>query len=249
MFTPDIVNLTRVMTRRPNLHGVDLILNSPGGMPEVAEKIITTLRHYYDDDFRVIVPEFAKSAATIVCLGADEIVMGFCSELGPIDPQMRTTGEKGETVFRSAHAIIESVESYVRQAHSAIENKKPFQAFVRLLDFHPDLTFVEECRLAIKLSKEIALRWLSAKMLKDNIDKAKETAEALASADKLSSHGRAIDHQYARDELKLNVKYLDPSDELWQRIWELHIRASLAHFPGGQVKIIESAARTLAWFQ
>ncbi len=65
MFTADIVNLTRVLSKNEGRKGVDLILNSPGGQPEVAEKIITTLRHFYDDDFRIIVPEFAKSAGTI----------------------------------------------------------------------------------------------------------------------------------------------------------------------------------------
>lgn len=249
MFTPDIVNLTRVLVRNPECKGVDLILNSPGGLPEVAEKIITTLRHFYDDDFRVIVPEFAKSAATIVCLGADEIVMGYCSELGPVDPQMRIVDEKGNAVFRSAHAIIESVDSYVREAHEAIAGNKPFQAYVRLLDFHPDLAFVEECRLAQKLAKEIALRWLKAKMLRGNPAKADQTAAALSRADQLFSHGRAIDHRYAKEELGLNVQYLAPDDDLWKAIWELHIRAHLAHFKDGHVKIIESSKQTLAFAQ
>lgn len=247
MMTPDIVNLTRIMVKDRGLRGVDLILNSPGGQPEVAEKIITTLRHYYDDDFRVIVPEIAKSAGTIVCLGADAILMGYCSELGPIDPQMQVRDAQGNIVFRSAHAIIESVDSYVRLAHEAIAADKPFQAYVRLLDSHPDLAFVEECRLAQKLSQEIARKWLKAKMLKDNPEKAVASAEALSRADLLFSHGRAIDHRYAKEELGLSVQYLPPGDELWKNVWELHIRCFLSHYQGRQVKIIEGPQRTLAF--
>lgn len=246
MFIPDILNLTRVMEKGEGLQGVLLILNSPGGQPEIAEKIITTLRHFYDDDFRVIVPEFAKSAATIVCLGADEILMGYCSELGPIDPQMAVPDAQGNIQFRSAHAIIESVDAYVREAHKAIEANKAFQGFVRLLDFHPDLTFVEECRLAKKLSEEIAARWLKAKMLKDKPEKAKSTAEALSRADQLFSHGRAIDYRYAKHELGLEAQYLPPEDALWKKTWELHIRCYLSHFMGA-VKIIESSHRTMAF--
>lgn len=249
MFTPDIVNFTRVMQKGEQLKGVDLILNSPGGQPEIAEKIITTLRHYYDDDFRVIVPEFAKSAATIVCLGADAIVMGFCSELGPIDPQMGVPDGKGNILFRSAHAIIESVDAYVRKAHEAIKKDEPFHAYVRLLDSHPDLTFVEECRLAKKLSQEIAERWLNAKMLKDAPQKAKTTADALSRADELFSHGRAIDYRYAKDELGLTIEYLPPEHALWKKVWELHIRCNLQHSMGNQVKIIESSHRTMAFNQ
>ncbi len=248
MFTPDILNLTRVMTLGDGLKGVDLILNSPGGRPEIAEKIITTLRHFYNDDFRVIVPEFAKSAATIVCLGADKILMGYCSELGPIDPQMAVPDGKGNIQFRSAHAIIESVDAYVAKAHAAIKEKMPFQAYVRLLDFHPDLTFVEEYRLAKRLSQEIAERWLKAKMLEKDPQKAKSTAEELSSADKLFSHGRAIDYRYARDELGLSIEYLRPGHALWEKVWELHIRNQLTHY-SGSVKIIESSNLTMAFNQ
>lgn len=247
MMTPDIVNLTRVMAKGTGLEGVDLILNTPGGQPEVAEKIITTLRHFYDDDFRVIVPEFAKSAGTIVCLGADSILMGYCSELGPIDPQMLATDAQGKTQFRSAHAIIESVDSYVRKAHRAIKANEPFQAYVRLLDFHPDLPFVEECRLAQKLSQEIGAKWLKAKMLNSDHQKAQAAADALSRADLLFSHGRAIDHRYAADELGLKIEYLPPDDRLWKKVWELHIRCPLAHYKDGQVKIIEGRDHTLAF--
>jgi hypothetical protein len=247
MFTPDILNLTRVMVRNEDRRGVDLILNSPGGQPELAEKIIMTLRHYYDDNMRVIVPEFAKSAATIVCPGADEILMGYCSELGPIDPQMLVRDGQGNPVFRSAHAIIESVDLYVREAHEAIEGNKPFHAFVRLLDFHPDLAFVEECRLAKMLSEEIAHRLLTTKMLRNDLARAEKTAKALSQADELFSHGRAIDHRYAREELGLNVTYLEPTSALWKKVWEVHIRAHLAHYSASRnVKIIESAHRTLS---
>lgn len=247
MIVPDIVNLTRVMTKGSGLQGVDLILSTPGGQPEVAEKIITTLRHFYDDDFRVIVPEFAKSAGTIVCLGGDAIVMGYCSELGPIDPQMLVKDSEGKTQLRSAHAIIESVDSYVTKAHEAIQKNEPFQAYVRLLDFHPDLAFVEECRLAQKLSQEIATKWLKAKMLKDSPNKATAAARALSRADELFSHGRAIDHRYASEVLGLKVEYLSPGDPLWQNVWELHIRCHLSHYKDGQVKIIEGRDRTLAF--
>jgi len=243
MFLPDIMNLTRVMVKHTGLKGVDLVLNSPGGQPEIAEKIVTMLRHFYDDDLRVIVPEYAKSAATIVCLGADEIVMGYCSELGPIDPQMSYTDAKGIVTFRSAHAVIESVDSYVRAAHDAIAESKPFQAYVRLLDFHPDLTFVEECRLAARLAEELAQRLLKAKMLRDKPHKAEEAAKALSRADRLFSHGRAIDYRFAKDELGLNIRYVPPDDELWRNVWQLHIRSSLA----GVVKLIESSERTMAF--
>jgi len=42
----------------------------------------------FTESFNVIVPNFANSAATMLAIGADKIIMGTNSELGPIDPQI-----------------------------------------------------------------------------------------------------------------------------------------------------------------
>ncbi len=55
----------------------------------------------------VIVPETAKSAATILTLGAHNIVMGPTSDLGPIDPQILVS-DRG---FVSAKDLIEAVDN------------------------------------------------------------------------------------------------------------------------------------------
>lgn len=73
-----------------------LLLNSPGGDALAAERIINICRNYGTrDDFSVIVPKMAKSAGTMVCLGAKDIGMSRTSELGPIDPQILIKDENG----------------------------------------------------------------------------------------------------------------------------------------------------------
>lgn len=65
---------------------VDLMLQTPGGIIDACEKVISVLKlrlHTY----RVLIPSWAKSAGTIIALSSNEIVMGVNSELGPIDPQ------------------------------------------------------------------------------------------------------------------------------------------------------------------
>ena len=66
-------------------HGVnerelDLVLHSPGGSPEAAEQMMSYLRTQFDY-IRALVPLQAKSAATMMALGCDEIVLGRHSEL------------------------------------------------------------------------------------------------------------------------------------------------------------------------
>ena len=62
---------------------LDLILHSPGGFPEAAEGIVTYLRSRFQN-IRVIVPQLAMSAATMIACAADEVVMGKHSFLGPV---------------------------------------------------------------------------------------------------------------------------------------------------------------------
>ncbi len=64
-----------------------LVIHSTGGSVEAAYLISKTCIRLSKVNFVVAVPRKAKSAATLISLGADEIHMGLMSELGPIDPQ------------------------------------------------------------------------------------------------------------------------------------------------------------------
>lgn len=64
-----------------------LFINSYGGRIEPAYVIAKICKETSKNKFIVSIPRRAKSAATLISLGADEIHMGKLSELGPIDPQ------------------------------------------------------------------------------------------------------------------------------------------------------------------
>lgn len=88
---------------------LDLILHSPDGVAEVAEGMVSYLRKKFDH-IRVIVPQAAMSAATMLACAANEIVMGKQSSLGPIDPQLELLSEYG-VQFLPAQAIIDNFET------------------------------------------------------------------------------------------------------------------------------------------
>jgi hypothetical protein len=71
-----------------NSKDIFLILRSPGGEVEPAYLISKMCNRYKRSKFVVGIPADAKSAATLLSLGADELHMGAMSELGPIDPQI-----------------------------------------------------------------------------------------------------------------------------------------------------------------
>ena len=61
-----------------------LIVNSPGGQALAAERIVNVCRAYSAGDFEVVVPHMAKSAATMICFGANRIHMSKTAQLGPV---------------------------------------------------------------------------------------------------------------------------------------------------------------------
>lgn len=62
----------------------------------VAEKDVRTATASARGTFTVYVDSFCKSAGTIICLGADRLLMSEQAELGPIDVQLRKQDEVGE---------------------------------------------------------------------------------------------------------------------------------------------------------
>lgn len=65
---------------------LDFFIYSRGGQSDVPWAIVSMFREYSQEgSFSVLIPYRAHSAATVIALGADEIVMTKKAELGPID--------------------------------------------------------------------------------------------------------------------------------------------------------------------
>jgi len=87
---------------------LDVLIHSPGGSAEVTEQIVSLLRANFSD-IRFIVPHMAMSAATMMCLSGNWILMDERSALGPIDPQIRIPSPHGEVWF-PAQVVIDGFE-------------------------------------------------------------------------------------------------------------------------------------------
>jgi hypothetical protein len=84
----DVMPIFRLLSEIGKTKRLNLILQSPGGYADDAYKI-ANLIHEFCEYLTVIVPLKAKSAATILSLGGDQILMSALSELGPCDPMIR----------------------------------------------------------------------------------------------------------------------------------------------------------------
>ena len=74
---------------------IDLLILSNGGDPLVSWRIISILREKFKK-IGILVPYTANSAATLLALGADEIIMHPFANLGPLDPQLNYQDENGK---------------------------------------------------------------------------------------------------------------------------------------------------------
>jgi ClpP class serine protease len=128
---------------------LDLILHSPGGSAQAAEQMIEYLRTRFDY-IRAIVPLQAKSAATMIALGCDEVVMGDHSELGPIDPQILVPVPEG-TRYAPAHAIL---RDFGRAKIECQENVSSLAAWTPILRSYAG-GLIEFCH------QQVRLRWRS----------------------------------------------------------------------------------------
>ncbi len=95
-----------------------LLLDTSGGNVYSAVKIMDTLRTKYKK-ISIAIPQEAKSSGTMMCCGADKLIMGPISELGPLDKPMMHPNN--ETARISALDIVRSIDGMIDMA---IEKQK-----------------------------------------------------------------------------------------------------------------------------
>jgi Serine dehydrogenase proteinase len=96
---------------------VALVIDSPGGYAKCAYQIASLLRRRCGR-FVAVVPQYAKSAATLLALGADRIILGEDAELGPLDAQYM---DPASEEIRSALDEVQSLERLFAASLDAID--------------------------------------------------------------------------------------------------------------------------------
>ena len=168
---------------------LDVLIQSPGGSPAAAESIVKFLRSRFDP-IRFIVPHTAKSAATMLALSGDEIVLGEVGELGPIDPQLRMLNDQRVVTVPAGAAI----DQFNALHQAVIKDQTAMRGLLPLIrQYGP--SFLQECHNAVALSEELVAEWLQCYMFKGEEDaepRAKRIAKWLAQHGNFKSHSRPV---------------------------------------------------------
>ncbi len=193
---------------------IDLVLYSAGGDTMVPWRLVSMIREYCNT-FSVLIPYKAHSAATMIALGADEIIMSDLSEISPIDPSTANVFNPIDPTNPQSRIPIsvEDVISYFELAKNKFGIKadedltKIFNKFVESNpQIHPlALGNVNRTHNLIRLLAKRLLKSHKTPMSEDEIAKIVETF-----TEKLYSHTYFIGRKEAKEGLGLkSVVYAD----------------------------------------
>lgn len=209
-----------LLPERP-IDKIDIFLCSNGGAGSVPWRLVALLREFATK-VGVLIPFRAYSAATLIALGADEIVMHPFAEMGPIDPTVSNEYNPIDANTKRQLGIsVEDVKAYISFIKSTvgIQHEDELVKTIEILAQKVHPLALGNVERFISQSRLIAKKILLTHM-KDTPDHViDEIIENLAS--KLFFHGHPINRKEAKEELKLKVAP-NPSPDLEKAMWSLY---------------------------
>ncbi len=196
-----------------------LLLDSPGGDGETAIRLVRSMQARCRE-LTVLIPDQAKSAATLLALGAHHIIMGPTSDLGPVDPQFRVPRGAGGYDLVAAKDMLEAVD---RAEKAVAERPDTFPLHAALLS---DVTglMVATARSAIARTDDLVVECLASCTGRGN-DEVQALARALHEPliEAPRSHAAVFGADPARG-AGLPVRAVEPRSTQWQMLWRLYMK-------------------------
>lgn len=223
---------------------LDLILHSPGGSPDAAESIMAYLRQRFDH-IRGVIPLAAMSAATMMALACDELVMGAHSQLGPVDPQITVPTPEGPRTA-PAQAIKDQFEMAQRDCATNPARLAAWMPLLRTLG--PGLLAI--CDTAQQRTVDFVARELEHHMFRRKRKRAqyaREAADWFADHRFFMSHGRNVTRDDARAH-RIIVTDLEADEVLQDLVLSVSHAAQLTFSGTPCAKLIENQ-HGRAWLQ
>lgn len=206
-----------------NVENIDLFLYSIGGITVAGYGMVNLIREFCEN-FNVIIPFKAFSCATLISLGANEILMTKLGQLSPIDPSVEhPLGPQVELPGQQKVTLPVNVEDAVSFLNLAKEEANLKDAnslskvFERLsTEVHPlTLGAVERSR------EQIAI--LAKSLLKYHINDEEQINRIVRKITReLFSHGYIIGRKEAKETLELNIIETEADSSLNEAIFQLH---------------------------
>jgi hypothetical protein len=209
----------RALGKVPRL---DVFLYSRGGAIDVPWRLVTAFRQWAEE-WNILIPFRANSAATLTALGADSIVLGVHGELGPIDPIMnirRFVGAPGQGGMLQEQVNVEDIMAYMRftQERGGLSDQAALTASLTKLTDKIDAVALGNAYRTHSHIRDVARRVLLSRKEPASEQTLKQIVELLA--ERVYAHGHAIGIR-AAEEIGLPAKQADP--KLDGLLWDLFL--------------------------
>jgi len=130
--------ISRHISQFDNPEKIDLFLYSTGGITMAGYSLVNMIREY-TNFFGVLIPFKSYSCATLITLGANDIIMSKVGQLSPIDPsfphplgpQAPIPGQPGAT--QPVPVSVEDIFNYIELARNELKIRDP-DSLERLLE-------------------------------------------------------------------------------------------------------------------
>ena len=214
IFPPSVTVFEDLIYDAQEEQDLHLLLSSPGGDGETAVRLARAAQSRCRE-LTVIVPDAAKSAATLLAIGAHHILMGPSSDLGPIDPQFYLNGD-----LVAAKDIIAAVDDAADRVQKAPDT---YPLYASLLS-NVTALIVQQARAALDRSEVSLLEALQSNRDR-NPDEVSDLCERLKGPliTGPSTHAAIFG---TKDALQAGLPIIkaDLRSEQWKMIWGLWTR-------------------------
>ncbi len=211
---------------------LDLLLHTGGGSAEATDAIVSYLRQKFTN-VRIIIPQAAMSAGTMLACSADEIIMGKHSFIGPIDPQFILQTSVGIQAV-PAHAIIEQFEKAQKEIG---DNPKMLNSWLPMLSQYGPALLIQ-CKNQIEFGQQLVESWLNSFMFKGgNGSDAKRIADYLSFHGNFKTHSKHLNIEFAKEKLGLKVSDLESNQGFQESVLSA-FHATMLTLNTAAVKII-----------
>lgn len=208
----------------PQRRKIDLVLYSRGGDADIPWSIVSMFREYCEQgSFSVLIPYRAHSAATVIALGADEIVMTKKAELGPIDA---TLGQgpynpKDPDTKQRLPVAAEDVMGYfsLLERVGCERPDEKMAGFAQLTNQVHPLVLGHVSRI-LEQTQMVALRLLGTRAQPFTEERNREIIRRLSS--EIYSHQHTISRTEAKSFLGLDQVVFAEECDIDQNLWDLY---------------------------
>ena len=192
---------------------LDIFLYSRGGGQDVPWQLVSAFREA-SKEWSVIIPFRSHSAATLIALGADHIIMGPQAQLGPIDPSLTQLTPDGDINLVSVEDVMAFID-FIREKVGLSDQMALTNGLANLINRVDAVTLGTVHRTHSHI-RDVARKIIQSRS-KPPINSIQDRIISTL-AEEVYAHAHAISRTEAKE---LDLPVIEPDPKLENLMWKL----------------------------